>query len=58
MNRAEAIKKLKSTGELSTGMLEPLGLSFELFLAYAQAPAAKRARAVAHFLEGIEGAGE
>ena len=36
LTREQAIKKLKTTGKLSTDLLEPLGISFESFLALAQ----------------------
>jgi hypothetical protein len=41
MTRQQAIQKLKSTRQLSTGMLAPLGISFESFLQFAQLPDAK-----------------
>lgn len=36
MTRQEAVTKLIKTDTLSTGMLTPLGLSFDFFLTYAQ----------------------
>ncbi len=36
MNKREALDKLKSTRELSTNMLDPLGVTFEQFLRFAQ----------------------
>ena len=38
MTRDEALSQLRSTGEISTGMLAPLGLSMDQFLRYAQLP--------------------
>ena len=38
MTRKQAIAELKRTKQISTGMLKPLGLSFEWFLRYAQLP--------------------
>lgn len=37
MTKQEAIDMLEITEELSTAMLEPLGISFEAWLAYVQA---------------------
>jgi len=36
MNRLEALSKLKDTRKLRTDMLEPLGVTFEQFLRFAQ----------------------
>lgn len=36
MSKDEALKKLIKTRELSTGMLQPLGIPFEFFLRYSQ----------------------
>lgn len=41
MTRAEAIAQLEETGELSTGLLEPLGIPFETWLRFAQQPPAE-----------------
>jgi len=38
MTTEEAIKTLKETRQLSTGMLEPLGISYESFLRFSQLP--------------------
>lgn len=38
MTYAQALARLKKTKEIRTDMLEPLGLSFEWFLRYAQLP--------------------
>ncbi len=38
MTREQAIERLKETRELTTDLLEPLGISFESFLRLAQHP--------------------
>ena len=38
MTKQEAVKKLRETKELTTGMLEPLSISMDSFLRLAQAP--------------------
>ena len=36
MTKAQALKKLAQTREITTGMLKPLGIPFDLWLRYAQ----------------------
>lgn len=38
MTRADALAKLKETRSLSTDLLEPLGIPFEIWLRFCQAP--------------------
>jgi hypothetical protein len=38
MTTEQAIKALKETRQLSTAMLEPLGISYESFLRFSQLP--------------------
>lgn len=50
MTREQAIKKLRNTGALSTGMLKPLGISFEYFLRFSQFPKQKAAEAITEMI--------
>ena len=42
MTKQQALEKLKETKELSTNMLNPLNISFESFLKYAQIGSEKK----------------
>jgi hypothetical protein len=54
MKKIEAIEKLIKTGEITTGMLKPLGISFESWLRYAQAPKEAQADLVARLIDHFE----
>jgi len=51
MTKPEALAKLKAGESLSTAMLEPLGISFEAFLRFAQLSTEASARIIARYLE-------
>ena len=55
MTRSEALMRLRDTRELSTGMLRPLGISFEAFLRYGQVSAETREKAVDALLAAMGG---
>lgn len=38
MTRGQALAEFKESGVLSTGLLEPLGISFEVWLRYCSVP--------------------
>jgi len=51
MTERQALEQLYKTGELTTDLLEPLGLSFEKFLSFSQLPAEKRTQNLQEFLK-------
>lgn len=54
MTRAQALAKLRETCELSTGMLEPLGIGFESWLTYCQLPDEHAKRLISKFIAHFE----
>ena len=50
----EALDQLKSTLQLSTAMLEPLGISFETFLRFAQGDSDWQERSIIRLIHKLE----
>jgi hypothetical protein len=50
MTRTEALAALEAGGEVTTAMLEPLGVSMDTFLRYAQRSDADRVRIAGNLL--------
>jgi len=57
MTKADALAKLKATGQLSTGMLEPLGISMDQFLRFAQLPKKRTDEIVKKMIAHLEKGG-
>ena len=55
LTKEQAIAKLTETRSLSTDLLEPLGLSFESWLAFAQKPKEVCEKVVADLIEYYNG---
>lgn len=58
MTKEQAIAKLTETRSLSTDLLEPLGLSFESWLRFAQQPKETCEKVVADLIEYYNGDAE
>jgi hypothetical protein len=54
LTRDQALAKLKETRELSTGLLEPLGISFEAWLRFAQLPSERCAEITEQLITKLE----
>ena len=54
MNKTEAIAELKRINDISTTMLDALGISFEGFLMFAQLPDDIRKRNIKRLIEHYE----
>lgn len=54
MTREDAYRALKAGKPLSTAMLEPLGISFESFLKFAQLGDKKISRVIEQYLKKLE----
>jgi len=54
MTREDAYRALKAGKPLSTAMLEPLGISFEAFLKFAQLGDKKISRVIEQYLKKLE----
>ena len=57
MTTEAAVAKLRETGDISTEMLAPLGISMDGFLRFAQYSAKQREAAVANLLAYIDAHG-
>lgn len=53
MSFKEALAKLKKEKDVSTGMLEPLGIGMDSFLKFAQLPDAQRKKLVDKMIKGF-----
>jgi hypothetical protein len=51
MNEKQAIEQLRETKEITTGMLEPLGIKFETFLRFSQFPSSTRKSLIAKLID-------
>ncbi len=54
MTKVQAVNKLKTTKQLSTEMLRPLGITFEHFLRLAQLPKEKAEIIIDKMIEHFE----
>jgi hypothetical protein len=55
VTKEEAIIQLKETRDLSTGLLEPLGIGFENFLRFAQLDKKYQDRVIDKLIKILEG---
>lgn len=55
MTKNEAIQKLTETRELSTDLLEPLGIQFETFLRFGQLPKQRCDALIGMLIESYKG---
>lgn len=53
MTRTEAIARLRETKELTTGLLEPLGISFDAWLQFVQLTSARQAQITAQLIDKL-----
>ena len=54
MNFEQALDRLKSTMDLETSMLEPLGIPFDHFLRYCQMSSEQSRRAIYRLIDQLE----